>query len=271
MKIKSLAATVIGAIMATSALADSMTMAVTTSFENSGLADILLPEIKQDLDLDVQLVVVGTGQALRLGRAGDVDAILVHAKSAEEKFVTEGYGIKRIPFMYNDFVLIGPVNDPADVKQAPTAAQALQSIHSKGAAFVSRGDDSGTHKKELSLWQSADLDAAAFDPQWYRAVGAGMGASLNTASGMNAYIMADRASWLKFGNKGTLQLLFAGDPILFNQYAFIAIDPARHPHVKNDLASSLQNWLLSERAATLIDGYRLNGEKLFTFNAQTAE
>ncbi len=256
------------ALLAGQALADDIRMAVTTSFHNSGLAEVLLPEIKKDLDLTVNLVVVGTGQALRLGRAGDVDAILVHAKAAEEKFVSEGHGVARVPFMYNDFVLIGPSDDPAGIASAETAADALTAIRTAEAPFVSRGDDSGTHKKELSLWSGAGLEAAEFDTAWYRAVGAGMGAALNTASGMNAYIMSDRASWLKFANKGDLALLFSGDPVLFNQYSYIMVNPEMHDHVKSDLAAKLQDWFLSDRAKTLIDGYTLNGEKLFTYNAE---
>ncbi|WP_415401035.1 substrate-binding domain-containing protein [Tateyamaria sp. SN3-11] len=247
--------------------ADQMRMAVTTSFHNSGLADVLLPEIRKDLDLEVQLLVVGTGQALRLGEAGDVDAILVHSRSSEEAFVADGYGTHRREIMYNDFVLIGPSSDPAVIAGAGAATDAMQRIAGAEASFVSRGDDSGTHKKELSLWTDAGLDPAAFG-SWYRAVGAGMGAALNTASGLDAYIMSDRASWLNFGNKGGLQLLFSGDPVLFNQYAYLPVDPARHDHVKSDLAAKLEGWLTSPRAQTLIDGYTIGDETLFVFNAK---
>ena len=244
---------------------DVMRLAVTTSFHNSGLADILLPEIAQDLDLEVQLLVVGTGQALKLGQAGDVDAILVHSRAAEEAFVAEGFGTHRREIMYNDFVLIGPRGDPAGVLNASKATAALSAIADAKARFVSRGDESGTHKKERSLWAAANLKA---EGAWYMAVGAGMGAALNTASGLNAYILSDRASWLNFGNKGDLALLFAGDPELFNQYAFLPVNPERHSHVKATLVAKLEDWLTSPRAATLIDGYQLNGETLFTFNAQ---
>ena len=246
------------------AWADEMKMAVTTSFHNSGLADVLLPEIEQDLGLEVHLLVVGTGQALRLGRAGDVDAILVHSRKAEEAFVADGAGTHRREIMYNDFVVIGPADDPAGVADAADAADALQAIAGVKAAFVSRGDDSGTHKKELSLWSDAGL---APEGQWYNAVGAGMGAALNTASGLGAYILSDRASWLNFGNKGDLALLFAGDPVLFNQYAYLPVNPEVHSHVKHDLAMTLEGWLVSDRAKELIDGYRLGGEQLFVFNA----
>lgn len=245
---------------------DVMKMAVTTSFHNSGLADVLLPEIEKDLDLDVQLLVVGTGQALKLGQAGDVDAILVHSRNSEESFVAEGYGTHRREIMYNDFVVVGPASDSAEVAEARTAAAALQAIAGAEASFVSRGDDSGTHKKELSLWTSAGLDTGEFG-SWYKAVGAGMGAALNTASSLNAYILSDRASWLNFGNKGELELLFSGDPVLFNQYAYLPVNPERHSHVAADLAAKLEGWLVSPRAAELIDSYQINGETLFTFNA----
>jgi tungstate transport system substrate-binding protein len=256
-------------LMAGSAIADDMKMAVTTSFHNSGLSDVLLPAIKADLDLEVHLLVVGTGQAIRLGEAGDVDAILVHSKKAEEAFVAQGFGPHRREIMYNDFVFVGPSDDPAQIGGATSAAAALQSIQAAKAQFVSRGDDSGPHKKELSLWASAGLNAPALEPSWYRSVGAGMGAALNTAAGLEAYILTDRASWLNFANKGDLALLFSGDPVLFNQYAYLPVSAAKHPHVHSDAVARLEDWLTSPRAQTLIDGYRLNGEALFTFNAKT--
>ncbi|KIC31640.1 substrate-binding domain-containing protein [Leisingera sp. ANG-S5] len=254
-------------VWAAAALAEEVKMAVTTSFHNSGLAEILLPEIKKDLGLDVQLLVVGTGQAIRLGEAGDVDAILVHSKKAEENFLEGGNGTHRREIMYNDFVFIGPEGDAAGITGTENAAGALQRIAGTEAAFVSRGDDSGTHKKELSLWKAAGLEPEGFG-EWYRAVGAGMGAALNTAAGMDAYIMSDRASWLNFGNKGGLKLLFAGDPVLFNQYAYIPVNPEKHGHVKNGLAMQLEAWLVSDKARELINGYQINGETLFVFNAQ---
>ncbi len=255
---------VIFTVLGSAAWAESLKLAVTTSFHNSGLSDILLPAIKEDTDIDVQLLVVGTGQALRLGEAGDVDAILVHSRAAEEAFVAAGYGTRRREIMYNDFVMIGPADDPARIGEAGTAADALALIAQAQATFVSRGDDSGTHKKELSLW---DASGATRGGDWYRPVGAGMGAALNTAAGMDAYILADRASWLNFGNKAGLDLLFAGDPALFNQYAYIPVNPGRHAHVKADLAIALEDWLTSDRAKELIDNYMINGETLFTFNA----
>jgi tungstate transport system substrate-binding protein len=245
---------------------DVMRMAVTTSFHNSGLADVLLPAIADDLDLEVQLLVVGTGQALKLGEAGDVDAILVHSRRAEEAFVAEGFGPHRREIMYNDFVLVGPKDDVAQINGRMSAAEALKAIAQSKALFVSRGDDSGTHKMEVALWQGADLDPDAFRP-WYKAVGAGMGAALNTASGLDAYILSDRASWLNFGNKAGLALLYSGDPVLFNQYAYLPVSKERHAHVKAALAAKLEAWLTSPRAAVLIDGYKVAGERLFTFNA----
>lgn len=245
---------------------DTLRMAVTTSFHNSGLAEVLLSEIQKDLE--VQLLVVGTGQALKLGRAGDVDAILVHSRAAEEAFVADGYGTHRREIMYNDFVLIGPAADPAGLMQAESAADSLQKIAAAKAAFVSRGDESGTHKKELSLWKAADVTP---EGAWYKAVGAGMGAALNTAAGLNAYILSDRASWLNFGNKGDLVLLFSGDPMLFNQYAFLPVNPEKHAHVKIDLATKLEDWLTSSHAQALIDSYTIDGETPFVFNAKPAD
>ncbi|MCG6904146.1 MAG: substrate-binding domain-containing protein, partial [Rhodobacter sp.] len=223
--------------------------------------------IQADLGLEVQLLVVGTGQALRLGRAGDVDAILVHSRAAEEAFVAEGFGTHRREIMYNDFVLIGPADDPASAGQADGIAAALTRVADSGAVFVSRGDDSGTHRRELSLWKTAGVDTETADPAWYRAAGAGMGATLNVASGMGAYVLADRASWLNFANKDGLKILFQGDPALFNQYAYLPVDPARHPHVKAALAQKLENWLVSGRAQAMIGAYSIDGQTLFTPNA----
>ncbi|MFS4580821.1 substrate-binding domain-containing protein [Phaeobacter sp. C3_T13_0] len=263
--------TVFGALAAlvlgTPALSEDMKLAVTTSFHNSGLAEVLLPQIKVDLGLDVQLLVVGTGQAIRLGEAGDVDAILVHSQKAEEAFLAGANGTHRREIMYNDFVFIGPEADPAAVNSASSAKEALRKIAGAEAAFVSRGDDSGTHKKELSLWVAADLKPDAFG-NWYNAVGAGMGAALNTASGMDGYIMSDRASWLNFANKGDLGLLYSGDPVLFNQYAYLPVNPEKHDHVKAGLAIKLEEWLVSDTAKQLINSYQINGESLFVFNAK---
>jgi tungstate transport system substrate-binding protein len=247
--------------------AETFKMAVTTSFENSGLADVLVPEIEADLGMEVQLLVVGTGQALRLGEAGDVDAILVHSRASELEFVADGFGTHRREIMYNDFVLIGPKSDDVLIADATSATAAVQKIAEAKATYVSRGDSSGTHEAELKIWHLANLTPEKFDT-WYNAVGAGMGAALNTASAMNAYILSDRASWLNFKNKGDLALLYSGDPELFNQYAFLPVNPAKHPLVRYDLAVQLEEWLTSEKAAKLINGYTINGETLFVFNAQ---
>lgn len=254
--------TICGAVQA-----DTMRLAVTTSFHNSGLSDVLLPAIKADLGLDVQLLVVGTGQALRLGRAGDVDAILVHSKVAEDAFVVDGFGLGRREIMYNDFVFIGPKDDPASLRNATSAEDVILRFEESKALFVSRGDKSGTHTKELALWSVAGFDPELFG-SWYRSVGAGMGASLNTAAGMGAYILADRASWLNFGNKAGMVLLYSGDPALFNQYAYLAVNDALHPHVNSLAARALEAWLTSSAAAELINGYQIDGEALFVFNAK---
>ena len=252
-------------VLATAAQADPLRLAVTTSFHNSGLSDVLLPKIAADTGLDVQLLVVGTGQAIRLGQAGDVDAILVHARAAEDAFVAAGYGTHRREIMANDFVVVGPDNDPAKTQQAPTAGDALASIAATGALFVSRGDDSGTHTRERSLWEAAKITP---NPDWYRELGAGMGATLNTAAAMGAYTITDRASWLNFGNRDGMTIVFEGDPALLNQYAYLAVSPERHPHVNNAGAIALEDWLTSENGQSLIADYRINGEILFTPNAK---
>ncbi len=249
------------------AMADSLRMAVTTSFHNSGLADVLLPEIAADLGLEVQLLVVGTGQALRLGRAGDVDAVLVHSRAAEERFVAEGHGTHRREIMFNDFVLVGPAADPAGIRGLTDTAEALKKIAASQTPFASRGDDSGTHRRELSLWQAAGIDVEAAGG-WYRATGSGMGATLNTGVGMGAVILTDRASWLNFGNTSDYAILVEGDPALFNQYAFLPVNPARHPHVEADLATRLEAWLASEKGQALIGAYQIAGQRLFTPNAR---
>lgn len=250
------------------AIAENMKLAVTTSFHNSGLSEILLPVIKADLGFDVFLLVVGTGQALKLGRGGDVDAILVHSRQAEDQFISEGYATHRRDIMYNDFVLIGPVADSAHVNGSRSAVEAFQKIATSRAVFVSRGDDSGTNRKEELLWKAAGIDLKKLEGGWYRATGAGMGATLNIANAMNGYVFADRASWLNFKNKANLRLLFSGDPILFNQYGYLPINPAEHPHVKADLTDKLEAWLTAQKAQELISTYRIAGEKLFTPNAK---
>ncbi|MFN3661306.1 substrate-binding domain-containing protein [Yoonia sp.] len=251
-------------LSAFAAQAETLRIAVTTSFENSGLADILLPALQDDTGITAELVVVGTGQALRLGAAGDVDAVLAHAREGEEELIAQGHATHRREIMYNDFVIIGPADDSAGVAQADDALAAFGAIATAQAPFVSRGDSSGTHMRELALWDMASLTP---DQAWYRSVGAGMGAALNTASAMNAYILSDRATWAAFGNKGDLALLFAGDAALFNQYAYLPINPGQHSHVRADLSAAVEDWLTSPRAAELIDGFQIDGMQMFTFNA----
>lgn len=247
-------------LLGSAAAADTLRMAVTTSFENAGLAEVLLPALAEDTGITVQMLVVGTGQALRLGRAGDVDAVLVHARAAEEVFIAAGHAPYRREIMYNDFVLIGPAADPAGVAGAGDVTAALTALAAAEAVFVSRGDDSGTHQLELALW-----DRAGIVPEgaWYLSTGSGMGAALNTAAGLDAYILSDRATWLNFGNKAGLALLFEGNTALFNQYAYLPVALAQDP----DLARRVEDWLVSDRARDLIDGYRVAGEQVFTFNA----
>lgn len=246
--------------------AETLRISVTTSFENSGLADILLPVIKDELDLDLQLLVVGTGQALTLGQAGDVDAVLVHARAAEDAFVAAGHATHRREIMYNDFVLVGPRDDPAGVADAMTATDALQRIDIADAVFVSRGDDSGTHQMELSLWDAAGISLDTLGAH-YRSVGSGMGAALNTASGLNAYILSDRPTWLTFGNKGDLALLFSGDPVLFNPYSLLPVNPARHSHVNASAVARLEDWLAGPRGKQVIESYTHEGQPLFVHSA----
>ena len=261
-------ATVCLALFATAAQAAELKLAVTTSFHNSGLSDALLPEIKADTGLDIQLLVVGTGQAIRLGQAGDVDAILVHSRQAEDAFVAAGFAKHRREIMFNDFILVGPTSDPANAKRAAQAAEAFAIIAEFGAIFVSRGDDSGTHSRERAIWAMTD---AAPAPPWYRALGAGMGATLNTAAAMGAYTLSDRASWLNFGNRSEMAITFEGDPALFNQYAFLPVNPDRHPHVAAAAAQTLERWLTSERGQALIGDYQIDGQTLFKANATQIE
>ncbi len=240
----------------------------TTSTQNSGLYEYLLPLLEQDTGLRVKVVAVGTGQALKNARNCDGDVLLVHAREAEEAFVANEYGLKRHDVMYNDFVLIGPASDPARVRGAGSATEALRRIAAARVPFVSRGDDSGTHRKEISLWKTAGLDPAAGRESWYRETGSGMGATLNIAAGMGAYTLTDRATWISFGNKAGLEILHEGDPALFNQYGVIAVNPARCPGMNTKGAQTFITWLLSPRGQKAIAAYRLNGQQLFFPNAK---
>ncbi|MFQ5955397.1 MAG: substrate-binding domain-containing protein [Kiloniellales bacterium] len=242
-------------------------VASTTSTENSGLFGHILPKFQARTGIAVRVVAVGTGQAIRLARNGDADVLLVHHEPSERRFVAEGYGLERHDVMYNDFVLVGPKADPAGLKGMSDAAAALGRIARARAVFVSRGDDSGTHKKELALWRAAGVNAAAASGTWYRETGAGMGATLNTAAAMDAYALADRATWLAFRNKAGLQLLVEGDLRLHNQYGVILVNPARHGHVKEAAGQAFINWLTSAQGQQAIADFRLDGRQLFFPNA----
>ena len=245
----------------------SIVVASTTSTQDSGLFGHLLPIFKAKTGIDVKVVAQGTGQALDTGRRGDADVVFVHARSAEEKFLAEGFATKRYPVMYNDFVLIGPKSDPAGIKGAKDIVAALQAIKDKGAPFVSRGDRSGTHIAELDLWKTADLDIEKDKGSWYKAIGQGMGAALNTASASNAYVLSDRGTWLAFKNRGDLIISVEGDRRLFNQYGVMLVNPAKHPAVKKELGQAFIDWLVSPEGQKAIADYKIGGERLFYPNA----
>lgn len=240
-----------------------ITVASTTSTEQSGLFRHLLPMFEKKTGIQVRVVALGTGQALDVARRGDADVVFVHARSAEEKFIAEGYGVKRLPVMYNDFVLIGPKSDPAKIGGGTDTLEALHKIKVAAAPFVSRGDRSGTHMAELALWKQSGIDIAAEKGPWYRDTGQGMGPALNTASSMNAYILADRGTWISFKNRGDLAILVEGDKRLFNQYGVILVNPAKHQHVKRDLGQAFIDWIVSPEGQKAIADYKIGGEQLF--------
>ncbi|MDZ7840115.1 MAG: substrate-binding domain-containing protein [Gammaproteobacteria bacterium] len=245
-----------------------ITVASTTSTENSGLFDELLPRFTGETGIEVRVVAVGTGQSIRLAEKGDADVLFVHHKPSEEAFVEAGYGVARHDVMYNDFVIVGPAGDPAGIKGMNDVTKALTAIKEAEQPFASRGDDSGTHKKEQGLWKAAGLDASSFDASWYRETGSGMGATLNTASGMNAYAMSDRATWLNFGNKGDLEILLEGDERLFNQYGIILVNPERHSHIKAEMGQTFIDWVLSDQGQQAIGEYKIKGQQAFFPNAR---
>jgi tungstate transport system substrate-binding protein len=245
----------------------SIVVASTTSTQDSGLFGHILPMFKAKTGFNVKVVAQGTGQALETGRRGDADVLFVHARAQEEKFVADGFGVKRFDVMYNDFVLIGPKSDPAKVRGSKDILAGLKAINDKGAPFVSRGDKSGTHSAELRLWKQATLDPTAAKPAWYREIGQGMGAALNTSSAMGAYVLADRGTWLSFKNKGDLEIVLEGDKRLFNQYGIMLVNPAKHAHVKKDLGQKFVDWIISKEGQAAIDSYKINGMQLFFPNA----
>jgi len=247
----------------------SIVVASTTSTQDSGLFGHLLPIFKAKTGIEVRVISQGTGQALDTGRRGDADVVFVHAKSQEEKFVADGFGVKRFPVMYNDFVLIGPKNDPAKVNGMKDIAAALVKIKESGAAFISRGDKSGTHSAELNLWKIAGVDIVKDKGPWYRDIGQGMGAALNAASASNAYVLADRGTWLSFKNRGDLIISVEGDKRLFNQYGVMLVNPSKHAHVKKDFGQLFIDWLISPEGQKAIADYKVGGEQLFFPNATT--
>ncbi len=248
----------------------SIVVSSTTSTQDSGLFGHLLPLFKSKTGIDVKVVSQGTGQALDTGRRGDADVVFVHAKGQEEKFVADGFGVKRHPVMYNDFVLVGPKSDPAGVKGSKDIVAALKTIKDKGASFISRGDKSGTHSAELNLWKAAGIDIEKDKGPWYKSIGQGMGAALNTASAGNAYVLADRGTWLSFKNRGELIVSVEGDKRMFNQYGIILVNPAKHPTIKKDLGQQFIDWLVSKEGQKAIADYKIGGEQLFYPNASDA-
>ncbi|SOB96448.1 substrate-binding domain-containing protein [Stappia indica] len=240
----------------------------TTSTQNSGLFEFMLPKFQEKTGIEVRVVAVGTGQAIKNAANGDGDVLFVHAKPAEEKFVADGDGVKRFDVMYNDFVIVGPPSDPAAVAGSNNVTDALKKIAEAKAPFASRGDDSGTHKAELALWKAAGVDVKAASGGWYRETGSGMGATLNTGTGMGAYIMTDRATWISFGNKGEYKIAVEGDEKMFNQYGIILVNKEKHPNVKADLGQQFVDWVISDEGQQVIADYKIDGQQLFFANAK---
>jgi tungstate transport system substrate-binding protein len=245
-----------------------ITLASTTSTQNSGLFDRILPIFVKKSGIKVRVVAVGTGQALQIARNGDADVLFVHHKPSEILFVERGFGVKRFDVMYNDFIIVGPKSDPAKISATKRAVEAFVLIARSRSNFVSRGDDSGTHKREKALWVSASIDLERNNRKWYREIGAGMGAALNTASAMNAYTLSDRGTWLNFKNKDSLDILFEGDQNLINLYGVILVNPEKHNHIRAKSGQIFINWLVSEEGQKAIDSYQINGKQLFFSNAE---
>ena len=243
--------------------AESIILQSTTSTANSGLYDAILPQFTDKTGIQVNVVAVGTGQAIKNAENGDGDVLLVHAKPAEEQFVAEGFGVERFDVMYNDFIIVGPASDPAKIAGSKDAAAALKTLADADGLFASRGDNSGTHKKEQALWKAAGVDPTEASGQWYRETGSGMGATLNAAVGMGAYTMTDRGTWISFGNKGDYEILVEGDPNLFNQYGIILVNPVKHPKVKAEAGQAFIDWILSDEGQAAIAAYQVHGQQLF--------
>ena len=238
-------------------------VASTTSTENSGLYSFVLPRFSEQTGIEVRVVAVGTGQALHIAQNGDADVLLVHHRPSEDQFISQGYGVTRYDLMYNDYILVGPRDDPASVLSAANVIGAVRRIATSNSLFISRGDDSGTHKKELELWNQSGIDTTKVGNGWYQETGRGMGGTLNMASALDAYTLSDRATWLKFGNKGRLDILFQSDPPLFNPYGIILVNPKKHPHIKTRDGQTFIEWMLSETGQTLIADYRILGQQAF--------
>jgi tungstate transport system substrate-binding protein len=245
-----------------------ITVASTTSTENSGLFGFILPQFQRATGVEVRVVAVGTGQAIKNAERGDADVLFVHHQPSEEQFVAQGFGVQRRDVMYNDYVLLGPQTDPAGIKGTQDAVAALARIAAKQAPFVSRGDDSGTHKLELSLWEAAGIEVEKASGAWYREAGSGMGATLNTASGLDGYTISDRGTWISFQNKGRLAVVVEGDPRLFNQYGVILVNPAKHAHVKAEDGQAFIDWLTSDQGQKAIAAFKLASEQMFFPNAK---
>lgn len=257
----------IGMLSAAGAEERFITVASTTSTQDSGLFDALLPAFTAKTGITVKVIAQGTGQALDTARRGDADVVFVHAKAQELKFLEDGFGVKRYPVMYNDFVVVGPKSDPAGIAGGKDVAVAFKAIVDKKAPFVSRGDKSGTHSAELKLWKAADIDLPAVRGEWYREIGQGMGATLNTANAMAAYTLSDRGTWIAFANKGDLGIVVEGDKKLFNQYGVMLVNPAKVPTVKADDGQAFIDWLVSPEGQAVIGGYRIGDQQLFFPNA----
>ncbi|MGZ3409013.1 MAG: extracellular solute-binding protein [Xanthobacteraceae bacterium] len=263
-----LAAALLAALTSPAVAQDkSIVVSSTTSTQDSGLFGHILPLFKAKTGIDVKVVAQGTGQALDTGRRGDADVVFVHAKSAEEKFLSEGQGVKRFPVMYNDFVLIGPKSDPAGISGMKDVGAALKQIMGKGATFISRGDNSGTHIAEINLWKASGIDIEKEKGPWYKSIGQGMGAALNTAGASNAYVLSDRGTWISFKNKSDLVIAVEGDKRLFNQYGVILVNPEKHPNVKKELGQQFIDWLISAEGQKAIAYYKIDGQQLFYPNA----
>ena len=245
-----------------------ITIASTTSTQNSGFFDYILPIYHKKSSIDIHVVAVGTGAAINLAKNGDADILLVHHKASEIDFVTEGYGVKRFDLMYNDFIIIGHKEDPANIKNSYNITDVFKKIAKGKHIFISRGDNSGTYKKEIELWQNANINPSLNNPKWYRATGSGMGASINIATSMDGYILSDRATWLSFANKGDLKNLYAGDRRLFNQYGIILVNKNKYPHIKSIAGQGFINWLLSSEGQNAIAAFKLNGQQLFYPNSK---